>query len=355
MNNTPVNQTLASIARLIEENNDFTLIMHVSPDGDSIGSACALRLALMAMGKRVQAVCDGDVPRIYRFLEGAEDIIKPNDARITSAAIAVDCADEGRMGAADEIFAQAKHTANIDHHVTNTMFAQHNAVEAHAAAAAEVVKKLIEQLDADFGANIATCLFCGLVTDTGNFAYSNTTPDTFFAAGELLQRGADNALINRAVYRSAPVSKRRMLGLGLIKAEYLHGGKVAVCKLTRADFDRFNARDEDCEGIIDNLRDVENVEIAMLMREKEPNVYKVSMRAKEYANVCAVAERYGGGGHRLAAGWLHRARRIGGACRRAYRGAYTGIITINRDTDDRRYRKHIKAAGNDVQRRCGGR
>ena len=301
MNNTPVNQPLASIARLIEENNDFTLIMHVSPDGDSIGSACALRLALMAMGKRVQAVCDGDVPRIYRFLEGAEDIIKPNAARVTSAAIAVDCADEGRMGAADEIFAQAKHTANIDHHVTNTMFAQHNAVEAHAAAAAEVVKKLIEQLDADFGANIATCLFCGLVTDTGNFAYSNTTPDTLFAAGELLQRGADNALINRAVYRSAPVSKRRMLGLGLIKAEYLHGGKVAVCKLTRADFDRFNSRDEDCEGIIDSLRDVENVEIAMLMREKEPNVYKVSMRAKEYANVCAVAERYGGG-HRLAAG-----------------------------------------------------
>lgn len=206
MNNAPVNQPLASIARLIAENNDFTLIMHVSPDGDSIGSACALRLALMAMGKRVQAVCDGDVPRIYRFLEGAEDIIKPNDARITSAAIAVDCADEGRMGAADEIFAQAKHTANIDHHVTNTMFAQHNAVEAHAAAAAEVVKRLIEQLDADFGANIATCLFCGLVTDTGNFAYSNTTPDTLFAAGELLQRGADNALINRAVYRYlAPV------------------------------------------------------------------------------------------------------------------------------------------------------
>ena len=101
MNNAPVNQTLASIARLIAESNDFTLIMHVSPDGDSIGSACALRLALMAMGKRVQAVCDGDVPRIYRFLEGAEDIIKPNDARITSAAIAVDCADEGRMGAAD--------------------------------------------------------------------------------------------------------------------------------------------------------------------------------------------------------------------------------------------------------------
>lgn len=302
MNNAPVNQPLASIARLIAENNDFTLIMHVSPDGDAIGSACALRLALMALGKRVQAVCDGDVPRIYRFLEGAEDIIKPNDARITSAAIAVDCADEGRMGAAGEIFAQAKHTANIDHHVTNTMFAQHNAVEANAAAAAEVVKKLIEQLDVDFGADIATCLFCGLVTDTGNFAYSNTTPDTLFAAGELLQRGADNALINRAVYRSAPVSKRRMLGLGLIKAEYLHGGKVAVCKLTRADFDRFNARDEDCEGIIDNLRDVENVEIAMLIREKEDDVYKVSMRAKEYANVCAVAERYGGGGHRLAAG-----------------------------------------------------
>lgn len=302
MNNAPVNQPLASIARLIAENNDFTLIMHVSPDGDAIGSACALRLALMALGKRVQAVCDEDVPRIYRFLEGAEDIIKPNDARITSAAIAVDCADEGRMGAAGEIFAQAKHTANIDHHVTNTMFAQHNAVEANAAAAAEVVKKLIEQLDVDFGADIATCLFCGLVTDTGNFAYSNTTPDTLFAAGELLQRGADNALINRAVYRSAPVSKRRMLGLGLIKAEYLHSGKVAVCKLTRADFDRFNARDEDCEGIIDNLRDVENVEIAMLIREKEPNVYKVSMRAKEYANVCAVAERYGGGGHRLAAG-----------------------------------------------------
>ena len=302
MNNTGADNVLAAIARLIAENNDFTLIMHVSPDGDSIGSACALRLALIKLGKRVQAVCDGDVPRIYRFLEGAGDIIKPHEARITGAAIAVDCADEGRMGAAGEIFARAEHTASIDHHVTNTMFARHNAVDAHAAAAAEVMKRLIERLDVDFGADIATCLFCGLVTDTGNFAYSNTTPDTLFAAGELLRRGADNALINRAVYRSAPVSKRRMLGLGLIKAEYLHGGRVAVCTLTRADFERFNARDEDCEGIIDNLRDVENVEIAMLIREKGPNVYKVSMRAKEYANVCAVAERYGGGGHRLAAG-----------------------------------------------------
>ena len=296
------NLALDQIARLIAENDDFTLIMHVSPDGDTIGSACALRLALIKLGKSVQAVCDGTVPHIYRFLSGTDSVISPEQARFTKAVIAVDCADVGRLGSAENIFSKAEFTACIDHHGTNPNFAMYNAVVPQAAAAAEIMKRLIERLNVDFSADIATCLFCGLVTDTGNFAYSNTTPDTLFAAGELLKLGADNALVNRAVYRSAPVSKRRMLGWGLVKAEFIHGGKMAVCVLTKADFAKFNAHDEDCEGLIDNLRDVENVEIAMMMREKESGVYKVSLRAKEYANVCAVAERYGGGGHRLAAG-----------------------------------------------------
>lgn len=291
---------LKSIAELIAQNDDITLIAHVSPDGDTLGSLCALRLALLAMDKRVQSVCEGDVPRIYRFLNGAGSLIKPEAARRTAAAIAIDCADEGRMGSAASIFALAEHTASLDHHVTNPRFAQYNAIDHKASAAAEVVKKLIELLDTDFTKDIATSLLCGIITDTGCFAYSNTTSGAMHAAAELLAHGADNALINRAVYRSAPVTKRRMLGMGLIKAEF--DDKMAVCVLTLDDFKRFGARDEDCEGIIDQLRDVENIEIAMLMREKEPGTYKVSLRAKEYADVCAVAERFGGGGHKLAAG-----------------------------------------------------
>lgn len=302
MSKSDIDRALDGIAELIDDNDSFTLIAHVSPDGDTIGSLCALRLALLSLNKRVQAVCEGRVPKIYRFLPGAESIIAVEDSVPTDVVIAVDCADEDRMGSAYGLFTSAKHTANIDHHVTNPNYAFINAVEHDASAAAQVMKGLIERLNVPFTAEIATCLLCGLVTDTGNFAYSNTTADAMHSAAELLQRGADNALINRAVYRSAPVSKRRMLGVGLIKAEFVHGGRIALCVLKKEDFAPFDAHDEDCEGIIDYLRDVDSVEIAMLMREKEKDVYKVSLRGKEYADVCSVAEKFGGGGHRLAAG-----------------------------------------------------
>ncbi len=302
MTKADIDRALDGIAELIADNDEFTLIAHVSPDGDTIGSLCALRLALLSLNKRVQAVCEGRVPKIYRFLPGAESIIAVEESIHTDVVIAVDCADEGRMGSAYGLFAAAKHTANIDHHVTNPDYAELNAVKHDASAAAQVMKGLIERLNVPFTAEIATCLLCGLVTDTGNFAYSNTTADAMHAAAELLQRGADNALINRAVYRSAPISKRRMLGVGLIKAEFMHDNRIAVSVLKKEDFAPFDAHDEDCEGIIDYLRDIDSVEIAVLMREKEPNVYKVSFRGKEYADVCSVAEMFGGGGHRLAAG-----------------------------------------------------
>lgn len=293
---------LEKTAAFILANDDFTLIAHVSPDGDTLGCTCALRLALIKLNKKVQAVCENAAPKIYRFLPGIDGLIAPENAIATSAAIAIDCADEGRMGAAKAIWDNAGHTANIDHHGTNTMYAQLNCVAPSAAAAAEVIFKLITLLQVDIDKDIATCLYCGLVTDTGNFAYSNTTEHTHYAAGKLMSLGADNALINRAVYRSAPISKRRMLGVGLVKAEYVFGGKIAYCLLTRADYAKFNAWDEDTEGIIDNLRDVESVEIAILIRETEDGAYKVSMRSKEYADVCAIAMLYGGGGHKQAAG-----------------------------------------------------
>lgn len=293
---------LEDIARLINQNDDFLLISHISPDGDTFGCMLGLGAALKKLGKRVQTVCENPVPKIYGFLPGANQIITPENAIEAHCAIALDCADKARLGSAKALFEGAKVNACVDHHGTNPLYAQYNYVE-ESAAAAEIVTRLIELLPVDFDEEISTCLYCGIVTDTGNFGYSNTTPKSLTTAAKLLAHGAKSVEINRRVYRTAPVSKRRLLGLALIKAEFDCGGKIAFCKLSKGDYADLGAKDEDTEGIIDHLRDIENVEIAILLREAQNGDIKVSMRSKEYADVANIAAQNGGGGHVRAAGF----------------------------------------------------
>ncbi len=293
---------LSFIAAYLQARDDYTIICHVSPDGDTLGSGLALYGALRKLNKRVQIVCEDALPRIYAFLPFSKDLQKPQNVPLTRNAISVDCAARDRLGSAQALFAHARHTLNIDHHATNAAYGDDNCVW-DTAATGEIVFNLLEMMGLIDPA-IATCLYTAIMTDTGNFAYANTSPETLHAAAELLEDGADNAYINRCVYRTAPIGKIRLLGCALAGMELFSNGRLGLARITRQDFAKTAAASEDVEGIIDHIRDVDTVEIAILARETaEAGVCKVSLRSKNEADVGAISAKMQGGGHKRAAGY----------------------------------------------------
>ncbi len=293
---------LQHIAALIKEKDGFTIITHVSPDGDALGSSLALYGALVQMGKRAQVVCQNEVPRAYRFLPWAETVLLPENAQQTEYAVSVDCADRQRLGTAIALFDGAKETANIDHHGTNIGFALRNAVNAKAAAAGEMIAALLEMLPVTVDEKIASCLYTAIMTDTGNFAYNNTRPETLRIAAALLAAGADNTDIHRRIYATVPFAKQKLLGRALDAMRLCADGKICLTCLSLADFVTCRAEKPDSDGIVERLRDIEGVEIAVFIREQEAGMYKISMRSKIAADVSRVAGELGGGGHKHAAG-----------------------------------------------------
>ncbi len=295
--------SLRAIAALIKQEDDFLLIAHVSPDGDTLGSVLALARAIEALGKRVESVCADPVPHIYAFLPGAEAVRLPGEAKPARVAIAVDCADAQRLGDAYALFEAAQFRCNIDHHITNTQYAHMNCADARAAATGELIYALIRMLGAGPDAEASDCLYAALISDTGNFAYSNTTPETLRIAADLMERGADNTRVNRLLYRTIPYQKQKLLGAALADLTLYEEGKISLSLLERAQIEACGASDEDAEGIIDHIRDIEGVELALLIRAAEPGAYRVSLRSKLYADVGAIAKLMGGGGHKHAAGY----------------------------------------------------
>ncbi|MDO5111101.1 MAG: bifunctional oligoribonuclease/PAP phosphatase NrnA [Clostridia bacterium] len=293
---------LSFIASYLQERDDYTIICHVSPDGDTLGSGLALYGALQKLKKSVQIVCEDALPKVYAFLPFSGALKKPAEAAQTRNVISVDCAARDRLGTAETLFANARHTLNIDHHVTNAEYADDNCVW-DTAAAGEIFFDLLEMMGL-IDPDIATCLYTAIMTDTGNFAYSNTSPETLHAAAELIEDGADNAYINRCVYRTMPFSKVRLLGYALAHIELYCNGRLGLSRITRQDFEDAGATCEDVEGIIDHIRDVDTVEIAVLVRESaEAGACKVSLRSKTSLDVGDVAARMNGGGHKRAAGY----------------------------------------------------
>lgn len=291
------------MAEFLKERDDFVLLSHTAPDGDTIGSMLALYFALTAMGKRVECVCNQKVPYIYSFLPGADTVLLPDEAQPAATAVAIDCADIKRMSAGQALFEGAEKTAQIDHHVTNEAYADLNYIGRETAAAGELVFEVIRLLPVELTKDMATCLYTAIMTDTGNFAYANTRPHTLITAASLLEAGANNNEINRLVYKTVPLHKQKLLGLAITKAEFSDDMKIGLTSITLEDMASCGAGEEDTEGIIEHIRDVEGDEIAIMMRESAKNKYKVSLRSKVYADVGAVAARMGGGGHRQAAGY----------------------------------------------------
>lgn len=292
-----------SLRDYITSRDGFTIIAHISPDGDALGSTLALLGLLRQLGKQAEAVCADGVPTLYRFLPLADQLCTPERATGYPHVISVDCADLGRLGQAQPLFAQAASTYNIDHHPTNDAYAGSNAVDPTAAATGELIYRLALSLGSPITAELAACLYTALMTDTGNFSYSNTTGDTLRIAGALLDAGADGYDLNLRIYRNTPFCKLRLLGVAIDGIRLYEQNRIGMASLTRAQVEACGAREEDTEGVVDYVRDIDTVEIAIFLKESGPETWKVSLRAKRWANVGAMAARLGGGGHARAAGY----------------------------------------------------
>ena len=303
-----MSDALLRFAEWIKLEDEFLLISHVSPDGDTIGSALALYGMLTGMGKRASLCCDQPVPRVYRFLPFSDVIQKGEEVKENyKNVIAVDCADMARMGNSLRLFEAAQKTGNIDHHRTNVQYGDFNLFDYTASATGELIYRLWAALEGAPEANkkaqqIATCLFAAICTDTGSFSYGNVSPETFRIAACLLEMGVDVDGVNREIYRTISIGRTKLKGFVLNNIELQADGRIAIVGLYQSDIDRFGAKSEDVEGIIDALRSVDTVEIAMLLREAKDDTYKVSFRSKKYADVSALAQQFGGGGHIRAAG-----------------------------------------------------
>ena len=293
---------LESAKRFIESHQDFLLAAHRSPDGDTLGSCLALRLALLSMGKQAVVACVDEVPRYLRYMTGSETVAHTVE-RVPEAVIYVDCGDHSRADALVPMLDQAPYCFCIDHHGTNPRESKDGDWVEEVAATGEMIFRLLVAMYVPITKEIAECLYTAIVTDTGNFAYSNTTPETFRIAGELCSVGVRLSELNLILFRTMPLCKARLIAKTLTDAELFEDDTVALGCVTQEDLKNVGASEADCEGTINYLRDIETVEIACTLRESPDGKIRGSLRSKRGADVSGIATAFGGGGHVRAAGF----------------------------------------------------
>jgi phosphoesterase RecJ-like protein len=300
---------VAAVVDAIRGHDRFVLTTHENPDGDALGSLLATNLALGHLGKdTVMALqSDAPLPGEYAFMPLAELRRRWPDDVAERVLVALDCANESRI-ADPEVLGRVPLSINVDHHHDNTRFAEINLVVADASSTAEVLRDLLRELDVELTPDIAEALYIALVTDTGRFQYTNTTPKALRLAAELVEAGADVHRVFQGVYESVQFAKLKLLARALERAQVYEGGRIVVSYLLRTDFNDVGAAEPYSEGIIDYLRAVEGADMAVLIREpprQDGPKRRVSLRASvDELDVSAIARRSGrGGGHRQAAGF----------------------------------------------------
>ncbi len=291
------------ILEVIRASKTFCVVGHIRPDGDCIGSQLGLALALQNEGKKVVCWNEDVVPQKYKFLNGAGIIQRPKPGRKFDCVIAADCANFERLGKAGKCIASRKVFINIDHHESNTRYADVNWVSAREPSCGELIYRLLKVARWPITKPIADNLFTAISTDTCSFQYPTTRPGTFHAGAELVTRGANLAKICDEVYQSYPLSRVRLLKHIYSRFRLTHHDQIAYFWLKKADFARAGSDDDETEGLIDHIRAIAPVVIACVFEEIEPELTRISLRSKsDKVNVNEIAAQFGGGGHPAAAG-----------------------------------------------------
>ncbi|PZS23364.1 MAG: phosphoesterase [Pseudonocardiales bacterium] len=297
---------LAAATELVARTNDVTLVAHVQPDADALGSALALGLALRRRGATVRVTFGepGQPPQSLRTLDVADLIVSPDQVPAKpELLVALDTASRNRLGCLADRVDTAGAVLVIDHHATNGRFGTHNLVDAGAEATAVLVLELLDALDVELDEPIARCLYAGLVTDTSCFRRAD--PGTHAIAARLLAAGVDPNATTRALLDTHPFGWLAMLGavLGRARFEPASAQGLGLVHTTVRRADAAGLRSEEIESVVDLVRTTAEAEVAAVLKEAGPDRWAVSLRAKQRLDVSAAATALGGGGHRLAAGF----------------------------------------------------
>ena len=292
------------IGRILREHQRFAILSHVRPDGDALGSQLALALSLKQLGKEVRVWNEDGMLEKYSFLPRAELLTKPPSApEVVDVAIALDTAIQNRLGTALAAVESAKIWINIDHHLSNPCYGDVVYVDPVAPATAEIVFGLIKSQSLPFNHEIAENLYAAISTDTGSFQYPQTSAHTFEIAAELIRAGLDVGRLNQQLYESYPRRRLELLRELLRTMRFERGGRVASFSLSVRTAAGLGVLPEDNEGLIDHLRAIRGVIVAVFFEELAEGKVRVSMRSKsDVVDVCAICQKFGGGGHTLAAG-----------------------------------------------------
>ena len=304
---------LDAVAEAIRSHDRFVVTTHENPDGDALGSILGMSLALEQLGKDAVMYLFGTVPlpHEYGFMELDGIRRTPPDDAAERVVLALDCANERRLGPDSGLLERAALVVDIDHHHDNTRFGAVNLVVPDASSTGEILRDVFATLDVRLTPEIAEALYIAVVTDTGRFQYANTTPRALRLAAELVEAGANVHRVFQDVYENVAFAKIKLLARALDKARVVEGGRIIVSDLERSDFHAAGAEEPFAEGIIDFLRAVEGTELVALIREPPTQngpTRRISLRTRaEGIDVSAIARKSGGGGHRQAAGFSSEA------------------------------------------------
>ena len=322
----PEDATFERIGEVLRSRQSFVLLSHVRPDGDAIGSQLALGFSLLAMGKAVRMINEDGLPENLAFLAGSERIESPPaDPVATEVVIALDTATKPRLGpGALHAASMADLWLNIDHHISNPKYGDLNLIDATSPATGQILYDLIISQDLPLPAETRDALYVAVSTDTGSFQYPSTTAKTYEMAADLIRRGVDVGTINSKTYDELPFRRLELMRALLDTLERTPDGIVAWWELRDQTRKDLALRPEDSEGLIDVIRSIRGVQVAVFFEELPDGKIRASMRSKDRRlDVCKIAAQFGGGGHALAAGLRMtgplaeaKARVLGAICQR---------------------------------------
>lgn len=290
--------SLDEAAGMLKASAKTLILCHHYPDGDTLGSAAALCMGLRQSGKRASTKCSDKIGAKYNY------IFKnlKNDEFEPDLIVAVDIADKELLG--EPLLSEYGDKINlcIDHHPSNTKYAEKYFVDPKAAATCEIIFRLLKLMGIEIGRPIASALYTGITTDTGCFKYINVTPQTYRIAADLVETGIDSPSINRIMFDTKSRARVEMEKLVMDSIEYARGGSIAVIKITKEMIEKSGAVEDDIEGLATIPRGIEGVIIGITLMEKDDGAYKISLRAHPPADASAICAKFGGGGHKGAAG-----------------------------------------------------
>ena len=297
--------SLKEIAKVLKNQNSAVIFTHMRPDGDTVGSAVALSRALSLIGIRNEALGEEDIPERFFYLDGASEV-KTAPSFDADCFICVDSSSESRLGLLRDTYlagAKKKTTVNIDHHVSNTRFAKYNYVK-ECPSNCENIARLIKELGVPYDKAIAEALMTGMITDSGGFSHGDVNGDTFRAAGEVADAGAD---VNKIYYEAMKKQSRpraQFYLTALSRLRFLLDDALTVVVVPQSLLNEFGLKPDATEGLVDFGLTIESTEVSICLLEVRKGQYKVSFRSKGKVNVNEVAGLYGGGGHVLASGCM---------------------------------------------------